>query len=78
MTCGLIGMSCCAGGSAFAGCQPSTSQAAHPHPKAEEEEGGSPRGEEDLQVNNRVAGGAGKRLSVEDLQVCSCCCCVPE
>ena len=79
--CGLISMSCCTGGSAFAGyqplsssmntAQPSTSQAPpHLHPKAEEEEGGSLQGDEDLQVNNRVAGGAGKRLSVEDLQVC--------
>jgi len=40
----------------------------HPQPKGEEEEG-SPIGDEDMQVNNRVAGGAGKRLSVEDLQV---------
>ena len=28
-----------------------------------------------MQVNNRVAGGAGKRLSVEDLQVRTDCCC---
>ena len=34
----------------------------------DEEEGG----DEEVQVNNRVAGGAGKRLSVEDLQVCYC------
>lgn len=40
----------------------------HPQPKGDEEEG-SPVGDEDMQVNNRVAGGAGKRLSVEDLQV---------
>ncbi len=47
----------------------------HPQPKGEEEEG-SPIGDEDMQVNNRVAGGAGKRLSVEDLQVrTDCCCC---
>ena len=34
----------------------------------DEEEGA----DEEVQVNNRVAGGAGKRLSVEDLQVCCC------
>ena len=46
----------------------------HPQPKGEEEEG-SPIGDEDMQVNNRVAGGAGKRLSVEDLQVQTDCYC---
>ncbi|DBA84996.1 TPA: hypothetical protein ACH3X2_005734 [Trebouxia sp. C0005] len=62
------------GGSAFAGYQPFSPSmgeplpcGSHPQPKGDEEEG-SPVGDEDMQVNNRVAGGAGKRLSVEDLQ----------
>ncbi|DBA94542.1 TPA: hypothetical protein ACH3X1_002127 [Trebouxia sp. C0004] len=62
------------GGSAFAGYQPFSPSVgeplpsgSHPQPKGEEEEG-SPIGDEDMQVNNRVAGGAGKRLSVQDLQ----------
>ena len=64
------------GGSAFAGYQafsPTVAPAqlsglmqqhSVPMPCEEEE-----AGEEEVQINNRVAGGAGKRLSVEDLQV---------
>ena len=65
-----------AGGSAFAGYKPFSPSGALPQGSglpaclADEEEGGSAGGEEDTQINNRVAGGAGKRLSVEDLQVC--------
>ena len=66
------------GGSAFAGYQAfSPTGPAHqltslvhqhsaPVPRGEED-----AVDEDVQVNNRVAGGAGKRLSLEDLQVCS-------
>jgi len=69
------------GGSAFAGYQPFSPSLGEPllsgsHPQAKgEEEEGSPIGDEDMQVNNRVAGGAGKRLSVEDLQVHTDCHC---
>ncbi len=49
---------------------PSTSLLPQNPTQAEDEEEGSPRGDDDMQINNRVAGGAGKRLSVEDLQVC--------
>ena len=39
----------------------------HSAPVPNEEEDAA---DEEVQINNRVAGGAGKRLSVEDLQVC--------
>lgn len=65
------------GGSAFAGYQAFSTprpaplgslvqQHSAPVPCNEEDAGD----DEEVQVNNRVAGGAGKRLSVEDLQVC--------
>ena len=71
-------------GSAFAGLQEPFSPNGVIHPTAtllplqrsmEEEEGEQHPGDndEEQQINNRTAGGAGKRLSVEDLQVCSCC-----
>ena len=64
------------GGSAFAGYQAFSptrpaplsglvQQHSAPVPRNEDD-----AGDEEVQVNNRVAGGAGKRLSVEDLQVC--------
>lgn len=64
------------GGSAFAGYQPFSPTAPAPllSSLVQQHSAPVPRQEEDaadeeVQVNNRVAGGAGKRLSVEDLQV---------
>lgn len=67
------------GGSAFAGYQAFSPtrpaaltslvqqhSAPVPVPHNEEDAGD----DDEVEVNNRVAGGAGKRLSVEDLQVC--------
>ena len=67
-----------AGVSAFDGYQAfgsgavSVSQASSAQASPEDEEPGSPKTDQDTAINNRVAGGAGKRLSVEDLQVVSC------
>ena len=65
------------GGSAFAGYQPFSPTVPAPQLTSlvQQHSAPVPRGEEDaadeeVQINNRVAGGAGKRLSVEDLQVC--------
>ena len=66
------------GGSAFAGYQPFSPTAPAPllASLVQQHSSPAPRQEDDaadeeVQVNNRVAGGAGKRLSVEDLQVFS-------
>ena len=64
------------GGSAFAGYQPFSPNGPAPQLTSlmHQHSAPVPRGEEDavdeeVQINNRAAGGAGKRLSVEDLQV---------